>query len=221
MISVASPALVVKLRERLALEYPEASARLLPTHYMRVAELSPDPEIEAAFGRIVRRTDASGTSTVQAIVGSGNRGGVDMVWGTAPAYGHFGIDLTGPTGGVVRIDDIEVEDVTNVFLRDMLGMVDVRDFGAKGDGVTDDTAAFAAAEVASIDQNRRELAGIGQFLVPVVALRGGRNAPVVTQIVPVGRVQGLSLDQVKVAVGLGTVNQRRLIAKSLQNVRFG
>lgn len=44
------------LRERLALEYPEASARLLPTHYMRVAELSPDPEIEAAFGRIVRRT---------------------------------------------------------------------------------------------------------------------------------------------------------------------
>ena len=61
---------------------------------------------------------------VSAIVGAGDRGGVDMVWGNEPIYGHFGLDLTGPNGGVVRIDDIEIEDVTGVFLRDMLGWVD-------------------------------------------------------------------------------------------------
>lgn len=101
--------------------------------------------------------------TVQAIIGSGNRGGVDMVWGTAPAYGRFGLDLTGPTGGVVRIDDIEIEDVTDVFLRDMFDVVDVRDFGAKGDGVTDDTAAFAAADAAA--QGRTVLVSGGDYAV--------------------------------------------------------
>ncbi|MDB6453773.1 glycosyl hydrolase family 28-related protein [Falsirhodobacter sp. 20TX0035] len=89
---------------------------------------------------------------VTAIIGSGNRKGVDMVWGTAPVYSHLGLDLTGPNGGVVRIDDIVVEDVTSVFLRDMLGMVDVRDYGALGDGVTDDRAAFLAADAATNGQ---------------------------------------------------------------------
>ncbi|MDX2482438.1 MAG: glycosyl hydrolase family 28-related protein [Pseudodonghicola sp.] len=83
---------------------------------------------------------------LRAIVGSGDRGGVDMVWGMAAEYGYFGIDLTGANGGVVRIDDIEITDVTSIFLRDMLSQVDVRDYGALGDGVTDDSAAFAAAD---------------------------------------------------------------------------
>ena len=61
-----------------------------------------------------------------------------MVWGTAPVYGHLGLDLTGPNGGVVRIDDIVIEDVTEVFHRKMMDWVDVRDYGALGDGVTDD-----------------------------------------------------------------------------------
>ncbi|WP_299143201.1 glycosyl hydrolase family 28-related protein [uncultured Tateyamaria sp.] len=86
---------------------------------------------------------------VSAIVGAGNRGGVDLVWGTEAVYGHFGIDLTGPNGGVVRIDDIEIEDVTSVFLRDLVSLVDVRDFGAVGDGVTDDSDAFDAAIAAA------------------------------------------------------------------------
>ena len=46
---------------------------------------------------------------VKAIVGTGSRTGVDMVWSGA-SYGHFGLDLTGPNGGLVRIDDIEIDD---------------------------------------------------------------------------------------------------------------
>ncbi|TKD13850.1 right-handed parallel beta-helix repeat-containing protein [Rhodobacter capsulatus] len=87
--------------------------------------------------------------TVQAIVGSGTRAGVDMAWGTAPAYGHFGLDLTGQTGGVVRIEDIVIEDITEAFLRDLMDVVDVRDYGARGDGTTDDRAAFLAADAAA------------------------------------------------------------------------
>jgi Pectate lyase superfamily protein len=86
---------------------------------------------------------------VSAIVGSGPRTGVDMIWGTPVLYGHFGLDLTGPTGGIVRIDDIAVEDVTAVFHRTMMDWVDVRDFGAIGDGVSDSTAAFLAANAAA------------------------------------------------------------------------
>ena len=82
---------------------------------------------------------------VSAIVGAGNRMGVDLVWGPAALYGHFGIDLTGQNGGIVRVDDIVIEDITGVFLRDLVSTVDVRDYGALGDGTTDDSAAFDAA----------------------------------------------------------------------------
>ena len=100
-------------------------------------------------GPDVALTGYGSVKTVTAIIGSGNRPGVDMVWGTAPAFGHFGLDLTGPTGGVVRIDDITIEDVTDVFHSEMFDWVDVRDYGAVGDGVTDDRAAFDAADTAA------------------------------------------------------------------------
>ena len=86
---------------------------------------------------------------VSAIVGAGNRNGVDMVWGPDALYGHFGLDLTGQNGGIVRIDDVIIEDITSAFLRDLVATVDVRDYGAIGDGVTDDSQAFDAANAAA------------------------------------------------------------------------
>lgn len=86
---------------------------------------------------------------VSAIVGVAARGGVNMPWGTEPVYGHFGIDLVGQNGGIIRVDDFEIEDITSAYLRDMLSMIDVRDYGAIGDGVTDNTAAFEAANAAA------------------------------------------------------------------------
>ncbi|MEE2943789.1 MAG: glycosyl hydrolase family 28-related protein [Pseudomonadota bacterium] len=100
---------------------------------------------------------------VAAIIGSGQRGGVDMAWGTEPTYAHVGLDLTGPTGGIVRIDDIEVADLTSAFHRELMAMVDVRDYGAVGDGVTDDTAAFEAANAAA--DGRTVLVSAGTYLL--------------------------------------------------------
>ena len=38
--------------------------------------------------------------------------GVDLVWDDRALYAHVGLDLIGPSGGVVRIADIRVRDVT-------------------------------------------------------------------------------------------------------------
>lgn len=105
-----------------------------------------------SYGKIVE---------VTAIVGPGARGGVDLPWGTQALYGHFGLDLTGPNGGIVRIDDLQIEDVTGVFLRDMINVVDVRDFGAVGDGATDCSAAFEAADQAA--EGRKILVPAGVY----------------------------------------------------------
>ena len=104
-------------------------------HVPGLTETAPSVQL-TTYGEVVE---------VSAIIGTGFRTGVDMTWPDA-IYGHLGLDLTGPNGGVVRIDDVEIEDVTNVFIRDMIGFVDVRDYGAMGDGVTDDSAAFEAAD---------------------------------------------------------------------------
>lgn len=109
------------------------------SHLTGVTEIGPEVVL-SHYGRVVE---------VSAVVGSGARAGVDMVWGAEADHGYFGIDLTGPTGGVVRLDDLEVEDVSGLFLRDLANVVDVRDFGARGDGTSDDRAAFIAADAAA------------------------------------------------------------------------
>ncbi|MES2665888.1 MAG: glycosyl hydrolase family 28-related protein [Pseudomonadota bacterium] len=114
-------------------------------------------------GAEVALTSYGQVVTVQAIIGAGARQGVDLVWGAAPVYAHIGLDLTGPTGGVVRIDDLVVEDVTDVFHRKMMDWVDVRDYGAIGDGVANDVAAFQAADAAA--QGRTVLVSAGSYLL--------------------------------------------------------
>jgi hypothetical protein len=156
---------------------------ILPGCYLRVtakikAIAGPLPSVRiAAYAGAAAGGEASGLTTsstataltaygdiveISAIVGTGNRTGVDMVWPTA-AYGHFGIDLTGTSGGVVRIDDLIIEDITSAFLGDMLAVVDVRDYGAIGDGVTDDSAAFEAADSAA--NGRRVLVSEGTYFM--------------------------------------------------------
>ncbi len=84
--------------------------------------------------------------TVSAILSPASRTGVTLAWTPQVTYAHLGLDLTGANGGVVRIDDIVVEDVTNIFIRKLMDWVDVRDYGALGNGSTNDTAAFLAAD---------------------------------------------------------------------------
>ncbi len=122
-------------------------------HVAGLTETAPAVPL-TAYGRV---------ETVQAIVGTGWRTGVDMAWGTQAIYGHFGLDLTGANGGVVRIDDLVIEDVTSVFLRTMMDWVDVRDYGARGDGITDDAAAFEAADAAAAASGRTVLVSAGTY----------------------------------------------------------
>ncbi|PCH96949.1 MAG: hypothetical protein COB84_04245 [Rhodobacteraceae bacterium] len=100
---------------------------------------------------------------VSAIVGGGTRGGVDMIWGTGATFGHFGLDLTGTSGGIIRIEDIIIEDISSAFLSDKVDVVDVKDFGATGDGITNDQAAFEAADAAA--NGRDILVSEGTFYI--------------------------------------------------------
>ncbi|WP_137702966.1 glycosyl hydrolase family 28-related protein [Marimonas lutisalis] len=122
-------------------------------HVTGLTEVGPSVAL-SQYGEVVE---------VSAIIGAGLRTGVDMVWGAEPIYGHFGLDLTGASGGVVRIDDIVIEDITSVFLRDMMNWVDVRDYGAVGDGVSDDLAAFEAADAAAA--GRKVLVSKGTYFL--------------------------------------------------------
>lgn len=113
------------------------------------------------IGPSVTLTTYGEVVTVSAIISPANRTGVDLPWSLQTIYAHVGLDLTGANGGVVRIDDIEVEDVTNIFIRKLMDWVDVRDFGALGNGTTNDAAAFLAADAAA--QGREILVPSGVF----------------------------------------------------------
>lgn len=98
-----------------------------------------------ATGPSVSLPDLDQVIEISAIVGPGARLGVDMVWGPDALYGHFGVDFTGANGAVLRVESIVVKDISSAFLRDVLPYVDVRDYGAVGNGEGDDTDAFDRA----------------------------------------------------------------------------
>ncbi len=100
---------------------------------------------------------------VSAIIGTGDRTGVDMVWGTTPVFGHFGLDMTGDNGAVVRVESVVIEDKTDIFHRKLMGWVDVRDYGAVGDGITDDRLAFLAADADA--QGREVVVSEGTYFI--------------------------------------------------------
>lgn len=125
------------------------------THVTGVTEQGPLTTL-TSYGDVVE---------ISAIVGTGFRTGVDMPWGIAPAYGHLGIEFEGASGGIVRIEDIQIEDVTHLFHRKMMDWVDVRDYGAKGDGVTDDRAAIEAADAAAYAAGRCLAVSEGTYFI--------------------------------------------------------
>ncbi len=123
------------------------------THVAGLVETGP-AILPDTYGRIYE---------VSAIVGTGDRTGVDMVWGTEPVFGHFGLDMTGDNGAVVRIESVVIEDKTDIFHRKLMGWVDVRDYGAIGDGITDDRLAFLAADAAA--QGREVVVSEGSYFI--------------------------------------------------------
>lgn len=130
-----------------------------------------------AFATAVTLTEYGTVTTVRAIVATANRTGVDLSW-PGVAYGYLGLDLTGPNGGLVRIDDIAIEDVTGFFLRDMIPHVDVKDHGAIGNGLADDRAAFVSAAAEAAATGRALLVSAGTFrIASTLAI----SAPVIAQ----------------------------------------
>ncbi len=123
------------------------------THVAGLVETGP-ALLPDTYGRIYE---------VSAIIGTGDRTGVDMVWGTEPVFGHFGLDMTGDNGAVVRIESVVIEDKTDIFHRKLMGWVDVRDYGAIGDGITDDRLAFLAADADS--QGREVVVSEGTYYI--------------------------------------------------------
>ncbi|MEO0386464.1 MAG: glycosyl hydrolase family 28-related protein, partial [Pseudomonadota bacterium] len=138
--------------------YLEVSARVKlfsdPFPLVRIAAFAGDASGDeianlTTFGPEVLLEDVGRIYTVRAIVGTGERTGVDMVWGTDPVFGHFGIDILGDNGSVVTVESITVRDATEVFHRKLMDWIDVKDYGAVGDGITNDLPAFLTADAAA------------------------------------------------------------------------
>jgi hypothetical protein len=53
-----------------------------------------------------------GVCEIRAVIGRSARPGVDLVWDERVLYAHVGLDIEGAAGAVVRIESVEVRDVT-------------------------------------------------------------------------------------------------------------
>ncbi len=63
-------------------------------------------------GPRVALTAHGSVQVVRAVIGPEAADGVDLVWSAEVLYAHVGLDLTGPVGGVVRIESVAARDVT-------------------------------------------------------------------------------------------------------------
>ncbi|MEO1551372.1 MAG: glycosyl hydrolase family 28-related protein [Pseudomonadota bacterium] len=142
----------------LAGAYLEVSARVKlvsgPSCAVRIAGYPGDSSGAEVQGLVTTGPQVDLTSygqvvTVRAILGRGARAGVNMVWGGDVVFGHLGLDVVGDNGAVVRIESLSITDATAAFFGQLADWVDVVDFGAVGDGSTDDAAAFEAADQAA------------------------------------------------------------------------
>lgn len=157
------PGLYLQIRVRVkAVGGPRPSARI--ACHVTNASGAEITDVQTA-GTSVFLEDYNAPYTLTAIVGVGNRPGVDLAWGPQAAIAHVGIDFLGDTNGYIRVEDISVEDVTDVFHTLMIGRFDVRDFGAIGDGVTDDTDAFIAADAVAFAQGKELFVSAGSYFL--------------------------------------------------------
>lgn len=75
---------------------------------------------------------------------------VDAAWKYDAVEANLGFNINSvAAGAVVRIADIVVQDVSPQSIQPTLAELDARDFGATGDGVTDNKAALEAADAAA------------------------------------------------------------------------
>lgn len=86
---------------------------------------------------------------ISTIIGPSPRADVGIVWSSQVDKAHVGLDIVGATGTVIRVDDIEITNVANDLVDQKLARLDVRDYGAVGDGSTDNYNAFRAASQAA------------------------------------------------------------------------
>lgn len=63
----------------------------------------------------------------------------------------------------MRIESVQINDVTSYFHRKLMHWVDVRDYGAIGDGITDDIDAFLAADTAAEASGKELLISAGTY----------------------------------------------------------
>ena len=67
--------------------------------------------------RAVSLTGQGTVLAVAAVIGRDAQPGVDLVWDARALYAHVGLDLVGPSRGVVRIESLRVRDVSASFTR--------------------------------------------------------------------------------------------------------
>lgn len=68
------------------------------------------PDLPAA-GPVTALAPHGAVTEVRAVIGRTVAPGVDLAWDARALYGHVGIDLVGPSGGVVRIADLAVREL--------------------------------------------------------------------------------------------------------------